>query len=135
MAKKKIREEFNKYFSAGNETMIKKMLKEYPWLLQEQQIKIDINLEKQGIIISALGVMNDENGGLPASIEDIIFCLRADFKQPKKNREEIVNLLHDAEILGYCTSAENGWVLTIQGERICDNYLNSHIEVLGSELE
>ena len=134
MAKKKIREQFEEYFRSGNETMIKKMLEENPWLLHEQQAKMDANLEKQSLILSALGVMNDENGGKSAKIDDILLCLRTDFKQ-KKNKDLVINILEDAETMRYCRKLHDGWILTSEGERICDNYLNSHIEMLGSEIE
>jgi len=134
MGKKNIREQFDEYFKAGNETMIKKMLEENSWLLQEQRIKMDDNLERQSLILSALGVMSDENGGNYAKVDDILLSLRADFKQ-KKNKEFVQDILEDAETMGYCQKYQDGWKLTPEGERICDNYLNSHIEILGPEIE
>ena len=134
MTKKKIREQFDVYFKSGNETMIKKMLEENPWLLQEQQIKMDENLERQSLILSALGVMNDENGDKSATIEDVLLCLKNDFRQ-KKSKEFVQEILEDAETMGYCQKYQGGWILTPEGERICDNYLNSHIELLGHEID
>lgn len=136
MAKKKtIRQQFDGFFKSGNERMIKKMLSDYPWLLHEQQNRMDDNMRTTGLVISSLGVMNDENGGKPVSVEDVIFSLRMDFKQSKKGLENVANILEDAETMGYCISKDAGWILTSEGERICDNYLNSHIQILGSELE
>ena len=136
MAKKKmIRQQFDSFFKSGNERMIKKMLIDYPWLLQEQQNQMDDNMRTTGLVISSLGVMNDENGGKPVSVDDVIFSLRMDFKQSKKGLENVANILEDAETMGYCTNKDKGWILTLEGERICDNYLNSHIQILGSELE
>lgn len=135
MAKKKIREEFDKFFKSGNELKIKEMLEMYPWLLQEQQQKIDENLEFQNLILAALGVMNDENGGKPSSIEDVILCLKTDFKYSKVDKSKVETVLNDADTLGYCTKDSEGWTLTVQGERICDNYLNSHTDILGPEIE
>ena len=136
MAKKKtIRQQFDNFFKSGNERMIKKMLSDHPWLLHEQQNKMDDNMRTTGLVISSLGVMNDENGGKPVSVDDVIFSLRMDFKQSKKGLENVKNVLEDAETMGYCISNNTGWMLTLEGERICDNYLNSHIQILGSELE
>ena len=136
MAKKKtIRQQFDSFFKSGNERMIKKMLSDYPWLLHEQQNRMDDNMRTTGLVISSLGVMNDENGGKPVSVEDVIFSLRMDFKQSKKGLENVANILEDAETMGYCIRKDTGWILTLEGERICDNYLNSHIQILGSELE
>ncbi|MHA1821898.1 MAG: hypothetical protein ACTSU2_00285 [Promethearchaeota archaeon] len=132
--KKKIRDEFEEYFKAGNEEMIKKMLNENPWLLEEWQGKMDENVSEQSLVIAALGVMADENSGEPVSLNDIIFSLRVDFKQ-KKDDQRVLELLNDAETLGYCKKVNGGWLLTPEGERICDNYLNTHIDIVGSELE
>lgn len=131
--RKKIREEFDEYFKNGNETMMKKMLDENPWLLNEWQGKMDENVAEQSLVLAALGVMNDENGGEPVKIDDIMYSLRVDFKQ-KKEEAEVKNLLNDAETLGYCKVVQGGWILTPEGERICDNYLNSHIDITGSEI-
>ncbi|MBD3352206.1 MAG: hypothetical protein GF364_12025 [Candidatus Lokiarchaeota archaeon] len=131
--KKKIREEFEDYFKSGNETMIKKMLDENPWLLNEWQGKMDENVSEQSLIVSALGVMIDENGGDPVPIDDVLFSLRVDFKT-KKDDDTVKQMLNDAETLGYCKPTQGGWLLTPEGERICDDYLNSHIDLLGSEI-
>lgn len=131
--KRKIREEFDQYFKSGNEAMIKKMLEEHPWLLNEWQGKMDENVSEQSLIMAALGVMNDENGGEPVSIDDILYSLRVDFREKMKD-ERVRQLLNDAETLGYCKPTSGGWVLTPEGERICDDYLNSHIDVVGSEM-
>ncbi len=132
--KKKVRDEFDEFFKSGNEKMIKKMLEENPWLLNEWEGKMDENVTEQSLVIAALGVMNDENGGEPSPIDDIIFSLRVDFNE-KRDEETVRTWLKDAETLGYCKPAQGGWILTPEGERICDNYLNSHIDVLGSELD
>ena len=85
MKKKKIREEFQQYFKSGNEAMIKKMLLDHLWLLEEWEDKMDTNVHEQSLIIAALGVMNDENGGSPVPLEDVIYCLRVDFKNKKED--------------------------------------------------
>lgn len=132
--KNKIRSEFEEHFKAGNEPMIKKMLAENPWLLEEWQNKTDENFDEQSLILAALGVMIDENGGEPVPMDDIIFSLRVDFKQ-KREEEEIRKTLNESVTLGYCKPNQGGWILTPEGERICDNYLNSHTDILGSEIE
>jgi hypothetical protein len=134
LKKKKIREEFQQYFKSGNEAMIKKMLLDHLWLLEEWENKMDTNVEEQSLIIAALGVMNDENGGNPVPLKDIIYCLRADFKN-KKEETEVSEVLTACEGLGYCEKKENGWILTQEGEKICDDYLNSHEDLLGDAIE
>ena len=132
--KKKIREEFDELFKSGNEKKIKAMLEENPWLLNEWEGKMDENVAEQSIAVAALGVMIDEAGGDPASLDDVLFSLRVDFKH-KKEEEEVKTLLNDAETLGYCKPSQGGWSLTAEGERVCDNYLNSHHDLVGPELE
>jgi len=134
MKKKKIREDFEKYFKEGNESMIKKMLEENPWLMNEWQRTMDQKFAEQSLVLAALGVMNDENGGEPVSIDDILYSLRVDFKV-KKEEAEVKQLLNDAETLGYCKLIQGKWVLTPEGDSICDNYLNSHIDIIGPEIQ
>lgn len=134
LKKKKIREEFQQYFKSGNEAMIKKMLLDHLWLLEEWEDKMDSNVHEQSLIIAALGVMNDEKGGKPVPLEDVISCLRVDFKN-KKDDSAVRDVLIACEGLGYCEKNENGWILTQEGEKICDDYLNSHEELLGDAIE
>ncbi len=134
LKKKKIREEFQEYFKSGNEAKIKQMLLDHLWLLEEWEDKMDTNVQEQSLIIAALGVMNDENGGNPVPLEDVISCLRVDFKN-KKEDSEVSDVLNACEGLGYCEKNEKGWILTQEGEKICDDYLNSHEELLGDAIE
>ncbi|MBN2154409.1 MAG: hypothetical protein JW776_00010 [Candidatus Lokiarchaeota archaeon] len=134
LKKKKIREEFQEYFKSGNEAMIKKMLLDHLWLLEEWEDKMDTNVQEQSLIIAALGVMNDENGGNPVPLEDILYCLRSDFKE-KKEEPEVREILSACETLGYCEKNDQGYKLTQEGEKICDDYLNSHEELLGDPIE
>ena len=134
LKKKKIREEFQQYFKSGNEAMIKKMLLDHLWLLEEWENKMDTNVEEQSLIIAALGVMNDEHGGKPVPLTEIISCLRSDFKN-KKEESDVMDVLSACEGLGYCEKNELGWILTQEGEKICDDYLNSHEELLGDAIE
>ena len=134
LKKKKIREEFQEYFKTGNEAMIKKMLLDHLWLLEEWENKMDSNVEHQSLIIAALGVMNDDKGGKPVPLSEIVNCLRMDFKV-KKEESEVSDVLNACEGLGYCEYQESGWILTQEGEKICDDYLNSHEELLGDAIE
>ena len=114
--------------------MIKKMLLDHLWLLEEWEDKMDTNVEEQSIIIAALGVMNDDNGGKPVPLEDVLHCLRADFKV-KKDEHVVTDVLNACEGLGYCEKNVIGWMLLQEGEKICDDFLNSHKELLGDAIE
>jgi len=103
--KKKIRAEFNEIFVSGNEKGIKKMLDKFPWLL-----------------IAALGVMEDELGR-PVPLDEILFSLRIDFNI-RKSEEEVHKILRSSEDLRLVKKDSNGWTLTIEGEKVCDDYLN-----------
>lgn len=124
--KKKIRDDFEFYFKSGDEEKIKQMLAEHPWLLTEQQERIDNTIGQQNEILAALGVMEDELN-TPVPIDEIIFSLRVDFNIQKKS-EEIVKVLNNIKTLGYVKKEADGWVLTSEGGRLCDNFLNSKIE-------
>ena len=123
MAKrKKIREQFDVIFQSGDEKAIKKMLEKYPWLLDEVSTEMNEVIEEQQQVIAALGVMEDERGGA-VPIDEIIFCLRVDFNI-RKLEEEVINLLNATENLGLARKDPNGWRLTREGGKVCDDYLN-----------
>jgi len=124
--KKKIREDFDAIFKSGDEVAIKRMLEEYPWLLDEVSSEMDEIMTDQKQVIAALGVMEDELGGA-APIDEIIFCLRVDFSI-RKTEEEVQGILNNVENLGLVKRESNGWILTNEGGKACDIYLNSHIE-------
>jgi len=125
MAKKKIREEFDKLFKKGNEKAIKKMLDKNPWLLDEVSNTMDAGMVEQNQIIAALGVMEDELGG-PVPIDEIIFSLRVDFNI-RKSEDEVHTILADVENLNLVKRNANGWSLTNEGGKICDDYLNKNL--------
>ena len=120
--KKKIREEFDKIFESGNENAIKMMLDKFPWLLNEVSNKMEGSIGEQQQIIAALGVMEDELGG-PVPLDEIVFSLRIDFNI-RKNEEEVHKILTNTEELNLAKKDSNGWTLTVEGEKVCDDYLN-----------
>jgi hypothetical protein len=125
MAKKKIREEFDKLFKNGNEKAIKKMLDKNPWLLDEVSNTMDAGMVEQNQIIAALGVMEDELGG-PVPLDEIVFSLRVDFNI-RKSEDEVHTILKNTENLNLVRRDSNGWSLTSEGGRICDDYLNKNL--------
>ena len=120
--KKKIREEFDRIFESGNENAIKMMLDKFPWLLNEVSNKMEGSIGEQQQIIAALGVMEDELGG-PVPLDEIVFSLRIDFNI-RKNEEEVHKILTSTEELNLAKKDSNGWTLTVEGEKVCDDYLN-----------
>ncbi len=123
--KKKIREQFEEIFKKGDEKQIKKMLDKNPWLLEEVSSDLDEGMSEQNQILAALGVMEDELGG-SVPIDEIIFSLRVDFNI-RKSEEEVHTLLSDVENLNLAKKESNGWSLTSEGGRICDDYLNKNL--------
>lgn len=120
--KKKVREEFDTIFESGNENAIRMMLDKFPWLLNEVSNKMEGAIGEQQQIIAALGVMEDELGG-PVPLDEIVFSLRIDFNI-RKTEEEIHKILTNTEELNLAKKDSNGWTLTVEGEKVCDNYLN-----------
>jgi hypothetical protein len=124
--KKKIREEFDRIFESGNENAIKMMLDKFPWLLDEVSNKMEGAIGEQQQIIAALGVMEDELGR-PVPLDEVVFSLRIDF-DIKKTEEEVLSILMSTEELNLAQKDSNGWTLTFEGEKVCDNYLNKTLE-------
>ncbi|MFX1326844.1 MAG: hypothetical protein ACFE91_01705 [Promethearchaeota archaeon] len=123
--KKKIREQFDELFKKGDEKAIKKMLDKNPWLLDEVSTTLDTGMAEQNEVIAALGVMEDELGG-PVPIDEIAFSLRIDFNI-RKSDDEIHQILTGVEKLNLVKRDANGWSLTNEGGRICDDYLNKNL--------
>jgi len=124
--KKKIREEFDAIFKTGNEGAIKEMLDEHPWLLDEVSNEMNDIMADQRQVIAALGVMEDELGSA-VPIDEIVFSLRVDFNI-RKTDQEIDEILNGVENLGLVKREFNGWILTSEGGRVCDDYLNRNLE-------
>ena len=123
--KKKIREEFNDIFTSGQEKRIKKMLEKFPWLLDEVSNKMEGAIGEQQQIIAALGVMEDELGG-PVPLDEVIFSLRIDF-DIRKSETEVLDILRSSEDLQLVRKDSNGWTLTAEGGKVCDDYLNKNL--------
>ncbi|MHA1473264.1 MAG: hypothetical protein ACTSQW_09225 [Promethearchaeota archaeon] len=122
--KKKIREEFNKIFTSGKEKRIKEMLEKFPWLLDEVSNKMEGAIGEQQQIIAALGVMEDELGG-PVPLDEIVFSLRIDF-DIRKGEAEVLGILKSSKDLQLVKKDSNGWTLTAEGGKVCDDYLNKN---------
>jgi len=125
MAKKKIREQFEVAFKKGDESTIKKMLEKNPWLLDEVAHTMDAGMTEQNQIIAALGVMEDEKGGA-VPLDEILFSLKVDFNL-RKTESEVRTLLMDIEKLNLVKRESMGWILTTEGGKICDEYLNKNL--------
>ena len=123
--KKKVRESFNEIFASGNEKGIKKMLDKFPWLLDEVSNKMEGAIGEQQQVIAALGVMEDELGR-PVPLDEILFSLRIDFNI-RKSEEEVHEILTSSEDLHLVKKDSNGWTLTVEGEKVCDDYLNKNL--------
>ncbi len=126
--KKKIREDFDIIFQNGDEKAIKEYLEKYPWLLDEVSSSMDDTMSEQHQIIAAIGVMEDELNE-PVPFNEINHCLKEDFSISKTG-EEIQKILYDIENLQLVEKQANGWILTNEGEKICDVYLNKNLNDL-----
>ena len=108
--KSKIRKDFEDAFRANDEATMQNLLAENKWLLDEWNQKLNNSHSEQSLMLAALGVMEDEFAN-PVPVDEIAFCLRYDFKV-KKETDEIIQALNDAEALGLCKKIKNTWSLT-----------------------
>lgn len=123
--KSKIRDEFDEVFKSGNQKKIKQMLDEHPWLLNEVSEEMNEEIKHEEEVIAAVGVMEDELAK-PAPLDEIVFCLKADF-DIKTSEEEVQNILKKIEQLNLVQHKDDGWILTKEGGEMCDNYLNKQL--------
>ena len=121
MAKKKIREQFEKVFKEGNDKAIKKMLSKNPWLLEEISQEMDATMKEEDLILAAIGVMEDDLNH-PITIEEILLCIKQDFKK-SKNMSQVEELLENVNKLNLVKKIDDGWTLTDEGGEACDEYI------------
>lgn len=124
--KKKIREDFDNIFKSGDEDKIKTMLHEHPWLLEEVSNEMNQVMEKEQQIIAALGIMEDELGDT-VPLNEILYSLKNDF-DIRKSEVEVREILENLIPLDIVKKNQNGWNLTTEGGRICDDYLNRFVK-------
>ena len=102
------------------------MLDRHPWLLNEVSKDFDAGMSEQNQVLAALGVMEDETGGA-VPIDEIVFSLKIDFDITKLNGE-VLEILKNVESLNLAKRESSGWVLTTEGNKLCDEYLNKSFE-------
>jgi len=128
--KRRLKKEFDTAVAEGNDAKIEQLVKENPWLQDyvEEGDDTDVNVKR---VCAAIGVMEDELNA-PASLDDIVHSLEQDFKV-SMSRSQVESTCLDLETKGYIKSQDQGFTLTVEGSRICDNYLNKQAnELLGS---
>ncbi len=128
--KRRLKKEFDTAVAEGNDAKIEQLVKENPWLQDyvEEGDDTDVNVKR---VCAAIGIMEDELNA-PASLDDIMQSLEQDFKV-NMSRSQVESTCLDLENKGYIKSQDQGYMLTVEGSRICDNYLNKQAnELLGN---
>ncbi|MHA1612942.1 MAG: hypothetical protein ACTSVZ_02780 [Promethearchaeota archaeon] len=92
-------------------------------MFKKRGTKKQNKVEKGELVLSALGVMQDETNR-PVSADDISFCLQIDFKQKMKD-VQVVELLQESQTKGLCSVSDLGWKLTPTGEQVVDSCLKN----------
>ncbi|MHA1675319.1 MAG: hypothetical protein ACTSYI_17040 [Promethearchaeota archaeon] len=92
-------------------------------MFKKRGTKKQNKVEKDELVLSALGVMQDETNR-PVSTDDISFCLQIDFKQ-KMKEAQVVELLQESKTKGFCSVSDQGWKLTLSGEQVVDSCLEN----------
>ena len=123
--RKKIRQDFEQAAAAGDEDRLRILMDENDWLVDEWEATLNQGQQVQRIILSALGVMEDEMADSVA-VSDITYSLRVDFKETYDDAQ-VTSILQDAAALGHSKQVGSKWSLTPAGGKICDNYLNSRV--------
>ncbi|MHA1749788.1 MAG: hypothetical protein ACTSYF_14235 [Promethearchaeota archaeon] len=131
--KKRIKKEFDNAIAEGNEKKANRLLSENPWL--QEYANGNTNGKDQVLkkVCAAIGVMEDELNA-PVPIDEVIYSLNMDF-EVQLTSNELDSILIDLETKGYIKSELEGYTLTVEGGRICDNYLNEEAKKLLNNLE
>ncbi|NMC07232.1 MAG: hypothetical protein GYA24_18590 [Candidatus Lokiarchaeota archaeon] len=129
--KRRIKKDFDTAVAEGNDARMEQLVKENPWLqdyVDDNGDDSDVNVKR---VCAAIGIVEDEISA-PATINDIVESLAQDFKA-SMSASQVESVCIDLENKGYIKAQDAGYVLTVEGGRICDNYLNKQAgELLGS---
>jgi hypothetical protein len=129
--KRRIKKDFDTAVAEGNDAKMEQLVKENPWLqdyVEDNGDDTDVNVKR---VCAAIGIMEDELNS-PATLDDVVLSLEQDFKATI-SKGEVDGICMDLENKGYIKAQDPGYVLTVEGGRICDNYLNKQArETLGS---
>jgi len=60
-------------------------------------------------------------------VDEIIFSLKVDFNV-RLDEQEVLGILKKVEELGLVKRDSDGWILTPEGGRICDEFLNKNLK-------
>lgn len=129
--KRRIKKDFDTAVAEGNDAKIEQLVKDNPWLqdyVDDNGDDTDVNVKR---VCAAIGIMEDELS-TPATFDDIVTSLAQDFKV-NMSQSQVEGICLDLENKGYIKAQDAGYVLTVEGGRICDNYLNKQAgDMIGS---
>jgi hypothetical protein len=129
--KRRIKKDFDTAVAEGDDAKVEKLVQENKWLADyvEDADDTDITVKR---VCAAIGVMEDELNAA-VSLEGIVQSLNQDFKA-SMSRSQVETTCIDLENKGYIKNQDQGYVLTVEGGRICDNYLNKQANELLGEI-
>nr|MDO8118760.1 hypothetical protein [Candidatus Sigynarchaeota archaeon] len=130
--KRRIKKELDIALAEGDDAKVELLLKENPWLqdyAEDINDDTDVNLKR---VCAAIGVMEDELG-TPVPLDEILYSLENDFSG-KATRSQLESICIELETKGYIKAQDDGYMLTVEGGRICDKYLNKQLHETIGEL-
>jgi hypothetical protein len=131
--KRRVKKEFDIAVAEGDDGKIASMLKENSWLSEYQDEgsdETDMNLKR---VCAAIGIMEDELT-MPPTLDDIVRALESDFGTSIA-KGQLESICMDLETKGYIKAQAQGYALTTEGNRICDNFLNKQATDMFGEIE
>jgi len=122
LSKGKAKSQLKKVLAAEDYDEVNRLILEYPFLIDEfKTLQKYPNLDIDGAIIAATGVMEDELAG-PVKVEDIVKSAIQDFRK-SITEIEVFSILDKIERQGFIQKRGIGWVLTARGSELCDQTL------------
>ena len=131
--KKRIKKEFDNALAEGNNAKAQQLLGENPWLQEYADENMSAEDQLLQKVCAAVGIMEDELN-VPVPLDEILYSLNMDFDIQIANNE-LENILIELETKNYVKSEMEGYTLTVEGGRICDNYLNNEANKLLNNLD
>lgn len=120
--KRRIKKDYDTALAEGDNAKAEQLARENPWLqdyVSDDADGPDLNLRRA---CAAIGIMEDElNASVP--LDEILYSMKMDFNV-QISASELETIIMDLETKHYIKSEIGGYTLTIEGGKICDNYLN-----------
>lgn len=130
--RRRVKKDFDVALAEGDDAKIEQLVRENPWLqdyVEDVSEETDLAMKRT---CAAIGIMEDELN-MPVPVDEIAYSLEMDFSSAvpvSKVEQACIEL----EAKGFVKRQLQGYVLTVEGGRVCDKFLNKQAAEVAGDL-